>query len=238
MVFKLLLIAFSMQSCNGIKPGQDVSLSSAPIKFPSPNAVYRRDSMFVAKTVWEFMDKQVSVFAFERKHNLPFEKIEVNVDTIFYSPDTLKLIAFVIRKEPNKDNKDSLTYYYNGDDLKGFRESTKEPWNISPSFLYAPTAMTNYNNVRNALRRFYYEEFKTQGAFVWDSSKQDLEPVDYNYNIQDKHFWDSCILWKKGALTPGYYIFQNKGNVRPGDPDPVWIIPHLDYSDSILKMYK
>jgi hypothetical protein len=210
-----------------------------PIKYASPNEMYRRDSIFVIQTVWEFINKEVYVFDFAKKYNLPLHEIEINVDTILYSPDTLKMLAFIIKKMPDMEAKHiNDYYYYSGCDLKGFRNSTHEPWKIYPTFLCAPSGMPNYNRVRYDLRYFYFNVFKNTGTYVWDSGSHEPALAYFNYNADERNFWDSSVLWKKGARTPGDYLFQNKGNVKPGDENAVWILPPLDYPDSLLKLYK
>lgn len=236
LTFSLLVFCLiGFNSCQQSKPEPLVYSSTM---YAAPNDLYRRDSMFIAKTVWEFIDKEVYVYDFVKKYHLPLERITINVDTIFYSADTLKMLALVIKKMPDLEEGDSNSYYYSGIDLKGFRTSTKEPWHIYPPYLCAPTAMPGYGMVRQALRYYFLKKFKSSQTYIWDSVQHDLVSVSYGYNIDEKDFWDSSVLWKKGALTPGYYIFQNKGNVMPDNPDPVWILPHLDYPDSLLKLYQ
>lgn len=223
-------------SCNN-QQVQNVD-SATPIRYPSPNAMYQRDSTYIVATIEQFIDKEVSYFNFAKQYNLPLNKIEIYVDTILYSPDTLKMVTFVIKKMPDMEAADTNVFYYSGGDLKGFRSSTKEPWHIYPNFHCGPSGLPEYNSVRRILHRCCFEELKTESTYVWDSSKMDLILESYRYNMDEKDFWDSSVLWRKGARTAGAYIFQNRGTVKPWDENPVQIIPKLDYPDSLLDLYK
>lgn len=231
----LIGIAILSSCCNN---HYEANFAKDPIRTASPDKLYRRDSAFIARTIWEFMDKEVYIYDFYKKYNIPFSKITVDIDTILYSPDTLKMFAFVIKKVPDPESKVPDDYYYNGNNVEGFRSSTNEPWIIYPTYFCAVSSMPNYNMVRQTLRNYFFIKFKSASHYIWDSSKQDLILTDYKYNLDEKTFWDSSIVWKKGALTSGAYIFQNKGVVKPDDSDPVWIIPKLNYPDSLLRMYK
>src|SRR5690348_7015043 len=97
---------------NDSDPERDVS--EIPIHFKSPSSSYQRDSIFIAATVWEFIKKQVSPFDYYIKFDVPFNKIIIDVDSIMYSPDSLKLFAFVIITDPDVQHEKYDKYVFSG----------------------------------------------------------------------------------------------------------------------------
>lgn len=228
----------------------ELSDTEAPIRIRSPNVAYRRDSMFVATTVWQFINKKVGVFDYYKQYEIPVTKLRIDVDSIIYSPDSLKLFAFVIERVPEIENNKPNEYFYGGNPLIGFRKSVHEPWKIYSFGQFTPTGFKNYNKVRDLFRGYFLGDgkFKNDSDYYWDGVHNDtLEmnqgsnrvAIKFGYNIDDKRFWDSSIVWKKGSRIPGYYAFQTTGNVAPGYTDsPIRIIPSLKYPDSLLQLYK
>lgn len=223
---------------------------------PSPNPVYQRDSFYIAHTVMEFMKKGVDIFDFHNQFNIPLDKVVIHVDSIFYSPDSLKLFAFVIIKDYESNSKIPDAYYYTGEGFVGFREKAKQPWSIWLFNQYTPAGFKSYDKVRSYLRKYYLGSgrFKFDYATYWDGIHNDTlgmarrltvpnqdnrVNIKFGYNLDDPLFWDSSIVWKKGSRIPGYYAFQTIGNVAPGFVDsPIKKMPILDYPDSLLKLYK
>ncbi len=231
-------------------------IAEAPIRYSSSDKIYQRDSLYIATTIWQFMDKKVDIFDFYKQYKIPFDKVRVDVDSIFYSPDSLKLFAFTIASIPDYESKIPNKLYFDGMDMIGYRSSKKDIWNIWYFGQYRPSGYDNYNKVRNLFRWYYLGDgkFKNDEGTYWDGVHNDTlgmarsitfpkennrVSIKFGYNIDDKHFWDSSIVWKKGNRIPGYYGFQTKGDVVPGYMDsPIRIIPHLDYPDSLLNLYK
>lgn len=224
--------------------------TTPPIRIKSPNVAYQRDSMFIATTVWQFIDKKVGVFDYYKQYEIPIHKLNIDVDSIIYSPDSLKLFAFIIERVPEIENNRPNQYFYGGNPLIGFRQSVHEAWTIYPFGQFTPTGFKNYNKVRNLFRGYFLGDgkFKNDSDYYWDGVHNDTlgmnrgfnrVAIKFGYNIDDKRFWDSSVVWKKGSRIPGYYAFQTMGNVVPGYMDtPIRIIPPLVYPDSLLKLYK
>jgi len=233
-------VAGMMYSCNSIDEDSEDTISKEPIHFKSPNATYHRDSLFIATTVRQFMDKEVDIFDFYKQYHIPLDRVQVNVDSILYSPDSLKLFSFVIMIVPDYENDKPDSIYYNGYDLIGYRDSKKDIWAIWYFGQYCPSGWDNYNKVRNLFRNYYiyHDRFKNGSNYYWSSKKQDYVSIPFGYNIDDKHFWDSSVVWQKEMPIPGYYPFQVKDQSKPEDKDAVKVIPHLDYPDSLLKLYR
>jgi hypothetical protein len=210
-----------------------------PIRYPSPTGHYKRDSLYIATTIWQFVDKKIYPFDFVKQYNIPLELIRFDVDTIIYNPDSLKLFSFVIECAPESEeiNKKNPSYYYSEYTIIGFRDSLTQPWKIYCGDLYV-SLLETYNDNRESFRKYYFNKFKYDSDYYWDSIKQERIAIKYKYNLNDPNFWDSSIVWKKGSRIPGLYAFQTTGNVKPGDENAVKIIPHLDYPDSLLKLYR
>lgn len=250
--FVILLIVFiDLSACH-----DRTELLPEPIRYHSPTKTYYRDSLYLATTVWQFMDKKVDIFDYYKQYKIPFAKVRIDVDSIFYSPDSLKLFAFIIETIPEYENNKPNEYFYSGNCLIGYRTNKSEPWTVYSFDQFTPTGFKNYNKVRNLFRGYYLSngKFKNDYATYWDGIHNDTlgmarsitipkeenrVNIKFGYNIDDKRFWDSSIVWKKGSRIPGYYAFQTKGNVAPGYTDnPIKIIPHLDYPDSLIRLYK
>ena len=244
----ILCISFFLYSCNMFEKKEknfkendpESAVSGVPIHFKSPNPSYRRDSMFIATTVWEFIRKQVSPFHYYTTFNVPFNKITIDVDSIMYSPDSLKLFAFVIITDPDVQHEKYDKFVFSGNSIVGFRSNIKTPWTLYNFDQYSIAGFKKYNSVRNLFRHYYFGngDFRNDAEYIWDSTKQDRVSMEFGYNLDQPQFWDSSLVWKKGARIPGFYDFQTKGNVTPQDEDPIIHLPHLSYPDSLLNMYK
>ena len=247
------LISITLFSCNNNESGKNKNDSvfvSQPLHFPSPNSTYKRDSLFIVATIWQFIQKEVSPFHYYATFNVPFDKITIDVDSIFYSPDSLKLFAFVIETDPDVQHNDLEKYVFSGNSIIGFRQNKKSIWTLYNFDQYSIAGLNNYNDVRNSFRRYYLGEgyFKSASAYYWDGVHPDTADmilgdynrvsIDFGYNLDDKDFWDKSIVWKKGSRIPDYYGFQTVGNVVPGDENAIVLLPKLSYSDSLLDLYK
>ena len=251
-LFLLSFLSFYLPCCSEKK----ANTIDHPVRYPSINKTYYRDSLYIAATIWQFIDKKVDIFDYYKQYDIPPNKIRVDVDTIIYSPDTLKLFSFVIVTVPDYENKNPNRLFYSGEDMIGYRLSKNETWKIYYFGQIRPTGLKDYNQVRDILRNYYLGngKFKSSDDTYWDGIHNDTlgmarsitfpkeanrVNIKFGYNIDDIRFWDKSIVWKKGSRIPGYYSFETVGNVAPGYGDSlIKIIPHLDYPDSLLEMYK
>lgn len=249
---KIGFILLSLLACSQEEIPENIKY---PFFYPSPTANYKRDSLFIATTVWQFIDKEVDIFQSYKRRHVPLEKVRIHVDSIFYSPDSLKLFAFVITENPDLEEKDSSAIYYSGSGMIAYRDSLKQPWIVHFFGQYRPAGWKYYNQVRNLFRHYYLKngKFKNDSDIYWDGRRNDtLEMVreitfpkqnnrvsiKFDYNLDEPLFWSKSIVWKKGNRIPGYYSFETNGNVAPGSSDPIKNIPKLYYPDSLLNLYK
>ena len=206
------------------------NFAKEPIRYPSPNKMYERDSMYLSYTIKFFNDNNVLGYG------TGMDFMHADIDTILYSPDTLKLFAFVISFIKNDIATSKMGYHINGQTIIGFRENTKTPWVIYPNPFAVFLGYENYNMMKNRLREEYFNRQKDQWRWYWNNALQKREAY-YFYNVNIPKFWDSCVIWKKGLSIPGYYQFQLTGNVTPDDVNAIWKLPNLRYPDSLIKLF-
>ncbi len=205
-----------------------------PLRYPSVNEAYARDSAYLAYTIYKFNANNVTGSGGTGDIN---DVRRIDIDTILYSKDSLKLFSFFIIQVRNIDA-NPITIHFNGLTLVGYRESTLEPWTIYPTRFTAFFGYDNYNMLRDRLRKEFFQWFKDEKMWYWSSEKQRRELFAYEYNVNDPSFWDSCYIWKKGISIPGYYVFQLTGNVLPDDDDAIIELPKINYPDSLIMQYR
>lgn len=201
---------------------------------------YKRDSLFTIKTINGFIDSNYNIFDYYNRWNVPLNKVTFWVDTIIYSPDSLKMISFVIFKNPNIENRRPSDYFYSGSDMIAYRDSKKELWKLFYWGTYRPTGYDGYEMVKNAFYKHYFNDgkFKKSSRYYWDSISNNFVSISNQYSINDVKFWDSSIIWQKGSSIPNYYSFETTGNVKPTDENPIKKLPFVDYPDSLIALFK
>jgi hypothetical protein len=141
---KYSIIVFLFLGCTHIEYSD---IPTNPIRYPSPNHIYKRDSLYIAVTVKEFMNKKADIFDAYKQEGIPINKVNIDIDSILYSPDSLKLFSFVIIKNPEDSTHNKHCYV--GDCFIGYRPSLKTPWFIYYFNQYTPAGFDNYNKIRN-----------------------------------------------------------------------------------------
>jgi hypothetical protein len=229
--------------------------ASVTTVYSKPTPHYKRDSLYVAETIWQYIDKEVDIFDSYKSHKIDISLVKVYVDSVFYSPDSLKLFAFVIIKVPDNESVELDDFYYSGSDMIGYRDSTNSPWQVYYFGHYRPAGYDTYKKVSNLFRWYYLKDgkFKSSIDVYWDGRRNDTlgmareitfpkqnnrVSIKFGYNIDDPLFWSKSIIWKKGNRIPGYYSFETNGSTVPGSNNPIKNIPKLDYPDSLLNLYK
>src|SRR5690349_716680 len=86
-----------------------------------------KDSLSFLQVIQECINKEFDYFDNFKYFKIPLRKVTFWIDDIYYSPDSLKMIAAVINREPNNEdmksqNKDS-SYYYDGFAFIGYRKT-------------------------------------------------------------------------------------------------------------------
>ena len=232
----------------------------------SDSSYYKRDNEFIKMHLFEFIRTKRGGFYFGPQYETYRIKnlIIPVVDTIYYSPNRLKLISIIVLKLPvissdittyNEDNKIGYTFY--GRIIAGIRESLKQKWLIEDFIAFSTSKMNSYSRAVEPIMKFLFgsetESIKQSGTMVYDGDEWMIKAY-YRWNMNDPEFWDdSNIVWKKGLGGPvprfGYkdmkgmggpplYIFQTIGLSRPA-LTPNEIKPRLDIAlpDSLQKMF-
>ncbi|MDX2303689.1 MAG: hypothetical protein NW226_12865, partial [Microscillaceae bacterium] len=174
------------------------------------------------------------------------EKPRIYIDSILYSPDTLRLYAFVVIEFKGRMMDESYLeeiarYYvdypdksfFDGKAVIAYRDDYRDIWKLYPYDHYLPFNGESYSDIRYALRQYYFNEFKKNGETILHKNT-----LRFKYNVDDPEFWtEDCIVWQKGLRIPGYYNFQTRGNITRESLNP--IIPELDiiYPDSLLRLF-
>jgi hypothetical protein len=158
--------------------------------------------------------------------------------------------------EINKMCPESGDTIYSLSAVVGFRDSINEIWKLYPLIKQTASCFDKKQETINILSEFYFKNIKEHHVFVakanldeyyggevrYDLEKKTIDlgyghadsPLifkNYGYNLQDKDFWDKCLLWQKGARVDGYYEFQLWG-------DKPLKVPEIEYPAEILKLYK
>jgi hypothetical protein len=185
-VIVFFLLAFA--SCNGSS-----QYKKTPKEFINEvmvdKAIYSRDSAAVVANLYQKMKNHKASFTNPEY----YDSTVLIIDTIIYDPSVNKIAVFVIAKNPTHRNPHSdskLPYYYNANCYLGKRMQVDS--SIFELKQLGPFSIVNFDDIqeiRQAIRDSYYLELAT----VLDEKSQ---PV-FNYNIDDKRFWDSPTGWKR-----------------------------------------
>ncbi len=155
----------------------------------------------------------------------PVDSMRIWCDTILYSPLRTKLFAIIVVRNPVPeseltDERRSRPYSYAARAVVGFRTSVAAKWQIYPFEQYAAYYSDPTRAIRGA-RRYYFNELAADGEYIANSAGTELVPAKFRYNVDDPKFWDSSLVWRKGARIPGYYNFQTASKALPGDSGAV-----------------
>jgi hypothetical protein len=122
-----------------------------------------------------------------------FDSTTLYLETLIYDSSFNRVALFVIAENPvhrNPHSDSKLPYYYNADCYLGKRifadSSLFDLKNIGP------VSIVNFHDrasASEAIRESYYSELTT----FLDSDRNPR----YNYNVNDKRFWESSKGWKR-----------------------------------------
>jgi hypothetical protein len=185
--------------------------------------IYQRDSLFLYYTVKEYTKR------YEKKHLQDglvqwYDTTDVVVDTIMYSPDSLKLFAFTLVKRHNQMDRElkeylkpDFDYDLENRDLIAYRKNKTSIWKVYRFFgTQTSFTLSHKKDMRFALRLLYFERFKNPD---FNSHRK-----KYLYNVNEKGFWTGPI-WEKNQ--EGEYLFAEG---RMGNEDYI-------YPESLLKRF-
>jgi len=255
----ILLAVLSLHACSQLANNEKIETYDQY----RTQKIEPRDSLFILYTVREWGKQEWWTWAIRTDmYKVKTEDITYFIGGTFYSPDRKKMMVWVGKKIPNVatttlyDKKDTNINKLcpNGADtiytlsaLIGIRDSIDQIWKLYPFDNEVADCFDAKDKVINILGQYYFEKMKTHAMYRMVQSgekKGQLESTTYDYNLQDKGFWDKCWLWEKDTVgANNLYPFQLKGydykgikcDTKCADPyDP----PVINYPQEILKLYK
>ena len=136
--------------------------------------------------------------------------------------------------------------------LIGIRNHQDSLWSLYPLSLRSGVCLSSKEKLTQLMANYYFRDMKTDfwhvrktekdkdygGEVRYDLGKKQGKSSPYTfktfgYNIQDDGFWEKSLLWQKGVLTEGRYIFEMVGgkDTRP------YSFPEIEYPEEILELY-
>jgi len=199
---------------------------------------YKRDSAAIAYAATERV--QNSYRQFPDFDDSTRRKIRALVDTVLYSPDSLKLFSIVFERIPETDATARLPRYFNGRLVIGYRPRPDTCWVLySETRPLSPINFGERKRLSEVMRASYFgENFKSVKGAVFE--KGEIVSAPFGYSPTDSLFWTRGLYWRKGAHVEGLYYFQTVCDPRPGNMTnalrkrPIGSV----YPDSIREMYK
>jgi hypothetical protein len=199
---------------------------------------YKRDSAAIAYAATEQV--QNSYRQFPDFDDSTRRKIRALVDTVLYSPDSLKLFSIVFERIPETDTTARLSRYFNGSLVIGYRPRRDTCWVLySETRPLSPINFGERKRLSEVMRASYFgENFKDVKGRVFEEGE--IVSAPFGYSPTDSLFWTRGLYWRKGAHVDGLYYFQTVRDPRPGNMTHALRKRPIDsvYPDSIREMYK
>lgn len=176
-----------------------------------------KDKDIIIRTVWKIIDSvrndktptdytisdRYGEYTYGIRNKRPADSIWV--DTLFYSPDCTKTIAFIIIKCSNPGG----LFNYDCKTIFGIRDTLGEPWRlygwnqIQASGFHSARSASDSTIAHYVSNYIKYSDVATIYMKDWSQ-----KAVKFGYNLRDSAFWDSCIIWRPNTRGKGIYLFQ------------------------------
>jgi hypothetical protein len=254
-LFVILLLSIS--SCAGQNNEEQIKQINE-IADSMPQVVgeksYKRDKSFVEYTVREWMNRDYRDYhyLFQDYTNKNRSKIEIDVSSIYYSPDSLKLLSFVIIKQPINLSHDEhirknkrFNPSFSGHVVVGVRDSSVMPWSLYNFTQFRVFDYSTSDTIRLFLRIHFFEKFK-ENQFYCFNEKGEWGLYSFKYNLNEPEFWTGPVFDKERYKGLGYYFqiddFSSPKYIHPnyGDKDGIRdTVPILkiDYPNELIKQF-
>jgi len=224
-----------------------------------------RDSIQIYSTIYQWQAQNFKGWSNrEDLYIFNYNDVKYEVNKVLYSPDSLKLIVWIIKFTPNpirriKFEKENIVE-------KVFEEGIDTVYMVLPIICYRETRNSIWNIFNLELRKTGYcainddRCYKTIEEFYFNKLKDvthtleinqldtnygkikneelideyiETESIDitYGYNLDDNDFWEKCLIWKKGFVAEGRYIFEPVSEFHES------IMPKIEYPDSIINLF-
>jgi hypothetical protein len=221
-----------------------------------------RDSLYILYTVKEWGEKEWWTWAVRTDlYKIKPSEVSYYLAGAFYSPDRKKILVWIGEKMPNAISLQNYSSQkninkicpegpdtiYNLSALIGIRDNLNQPWKLYPFDQESATCSNSKDHLMIILGQYYFNQMRThQMESIIQSGNgkgfKELKPI--GYNLQDKDFWDKCLLFQKDTVgSYGLYPFQIKGykNIRGARcvkcAEPFYL-PQISYPEKIIQFYK
>jgi hypothetical protein len=205
---------------------------------------YKRDSLFIIHTIKEWCKNTTTHFDIFKDFDKD-ESFRIIIDTILYDKNKLKLFALsILDYDASFADMNSISNrLYDSRSIIGFRENLNEIWKLYHFGQYTGFVFEDFAEIKSAQRDFYFNQLSQESQYIPDTNKLNNHPnnripAHFKYNLGDEDFWTKSIIWQKGLRIPGYYNFQTDGNVDINSKNPLVPEIHIEYPDSLLKMFR
>ncbi len=233
-----ILAFILMVSCSGSLPTEKEckEIQERLDKIPRyiSKSTYTSDSLYIARIIRNCVDSAIGTPYFVNLHKLYPDKIYrdsigIIIPEIFYSPDTLKMFAFIVTHTPDKYEKGNYVgtpkiekkmqefnkqhpWQYEISTFVGFRNKPTDEW-----FLYEWSQKTYvgldiYEQTIYYMGRWYLIYGKLKAAYPLEQP---------HFSINEIGFWND-VIFNKDNYVKGYYDFQI-GDHRPMEDIPTGI---------------
>lgn len=229
MFLKLIsIILISLISCHQIGSYNTINCNEESYK-TKKSTRYKTDSSFINFTVYTWIDSSYSWYAHYVCDTSSEEcKNIVHIGDIFYSPDSLKLTAFVyIQYHKNTFEADTFVTkssrdtFFDSHTIMGYRGAIDQDWKLfalNEVFIgqkgHSLVAAENYHKSifldREEMRKRKISEFDPLTG-------QNTKYSAINFLPCEDSFWTHSPLWRRGNRVPGYYVFETFMNSTPNN---------------------
>jgi hypothetical protein len=246
--FFLILFSLNITGCTVAQQSDNLNCDAytATVK---ETEQYKKDSLFLAFTVYKWVDSSYGWFGHYNRRNAASGFYKVHVGDIFYDSAKLKLTAFVF-VEYSTDYIDTLyekvkdmnAHLFDSHTAMGYRDSINKPWKL---FELGEIFMGIRSENLKSAENFHASTFLNKKAMesrqiaLYDEKtglNTRYESIKYYLPCEAK-FWTELPLWKKGNRIPGYYDFETAMNATPLNKD-LRPVCKINYPDSLLNLYK
>lgn len=200
--------------------------------------LYHRDSLVLAQTA-----ENATRLGYRSGFGVPDSlagRVKVQIDRIFYSPDTLKLFAFAIARIPEWRPRAprGRSFYYDGLAMAGYRPDRGACWKLFYHNDFTPIGGHSYEDISDAMHRWFLKEanFASDKMYAHENGEAVLR--SFNYTPADSLFWTGKgLMWRKGALAPGHFYFEVDRDPTIRNPARTRMKRPLPMSESTRQMF-
>ncbi|MFN8367635.1 MAG: hypothetical protein U0Y96_10425 [Candidatus Kapaibacterium sp.] len=232
--------------CNAQHNNNDTWLPSGD----NHTTAYIQDSLYIVQTINEFIRVEFDVFHYYHTFHVPQNKRNIYVDSIVYSPDSLKMCVLLVMKRPSIKDDESQLHVFTGHYLVGIRENTCNPWIIYRLSTVVGGVFYSYREIHKSMRTVLFDYFKDVGelnpivcpdtiyeAQIYAVQSQKYVTMYYGKNLRDVDFWtEKNLLWRKSIRVKDYYNFQTAHHQATADRLVQY--PKLEYPEYMITWYK